>query len=220
MGVSDVYLVIIMFVLTNFRAHSNTINACFWLVCNVAYNETLVDALLKETAPAFRGTAIDIPYLMNNCPLLDSAYLEVLRLVNGAFSIRKVQQDTEVSGRVLKAGNTLVIPYRELHSNPNVWGESTTRFEPERFLKQPKLAAHPSYRPFGGGVSYCPGRNLAKAEVCGFVAAFINRFQISVPLGSTGEPQAFPLLDTTKPSTGITGCMPDMDLYLDIKPRI
>jgi cholesterol 7alpha-monooxygenase len=162
---------------------------------------------------------MNIQYLMEKCPTLDSTYLEVLRLVNGAFSIRTVLQDTMVSGRVLKAGNSVIIPYRELHYNPNIWGSTTNSFDPDRFARHPKLAGHASYRPFGGGVSYCPGRHLAKAEVCGFVAAFINRFDFVVAPMADGEPQPFPRLDNTKPATGISSCMPHMDLLVNVTPR-
>ncbi|KAF2688989.1 cytochrome P450 [Lentithecium fluviatile CBS 122367] len=199
-------------------AHSNTINACFWVLAHVIYDPSLVAALRKETEPAFKNKDMDISYIMQHCPLLESTYLEVLRLVDGAMSIRRVEVDTFLSGKLLKAGGLVIIPYRELHQNPNVWGDTTQRFVPERFLRKPKLSSHSSYRPFGGGVSYCPGRHLAKAEVCGFLAAFLNRFEIDVPLGANGKAQRFPQLDMTKPATGITACVADMDLFVSIKP--
>lgn len=163
---------------------------------------------------------MDVAYLVNDCPLLNSTYLEVLRLVNGAMSIRRVEVDTNVSGKLLRAGGLVAIPYHQLHYNPNVWGHSAQSFNPERFMKQPKLGSHSSFRPFGGGVSYCPGRHLAKAEVCGFVAAVISRFDIDVPPGPDGKDQPFPVMDTTKPATGITSCVENMDLYIDIRPRV
>jgi cytochrome P450 len=105
---------------------------------------------------------MDVQHIMHKCPQLESAYYETLRLVNGAMSIRKVHADTVVSGKLLKADNTVVIPYREMHYNPNVWGDSVSQFVPDRFFQKAKLSSHPSYRPFGGGVSYCPGRHLAR----------------------------------------------------------
>jgi cytochrome P450 len=172
--------------------------------------------LREESRPAFQGATMNVQHITNNCPRLDSAYYETLRLVNGAMSIRKVHAYRFVSGKLLKADNTVVIPYREIHYNPNVWGDSVSQFDPDRLFQKAKLSSHPSYRPFGGGASYCPGRHLAKAEVCGFVAAFINRFDVELQRRADGSMQPFPTLDMTKPSTGITSCMPDMDLFVKI----
>jgi cytochrome P450 len=178
-----------------------------------------MNSLRTETKFVMRDDTINIQGMMNQCPLLDSTYLEVLRLVNGAFSIRRVEKDIDISGKTLRAGNSVVVPFRELHYNQNVWGPLAIGFDPERFLKHRKLANHPSYRPFGGGVSYCPGRYLAKSEVCGFLVALINRFEIELPKNHDGTAQPFPPIDCTKPVTGVSGCMPNSDPKIELRPR-
>ncbi|KAF2201224.1 cytochrome P450 [Delitschia confertaspora ATCC 74209] len=210
---------IAMLLMVWWAAHSNTVNASFWLLSYVIYDRSLLQALREETRPAFQNSTMDVDYLRTHCPLLTSSYYEMLRQVNGAMSIRKVSQDVHLSGKLLKAGNAVLIPYRELHFNENVWGDSSREFCADRFLRQPKLASHSAYRPFGGGVSYCPGRHLAMAEVCGFVATVIQRFEIELPPTAEGNMQSFPEIDRLRPSTGITSSMEGSDLFVDVKPR-
>jgi hypothetical protein len=64
-----------------------------------------------------RGDRIHVPYLMDHCPFSASTYFKVIRLVNGAFSIRRVEQDTEVSGKIPEAGNSIMVFIRELQQN-------------------------------------------------------------------------------------------------------
>jgi cytochrome P450 len=178
-----------------------------------------MESLRMETESMMHDDTMNIQGIMNQCALLDSTYLEVLRLVNGAFSIRRVEQDVDISGKTLRAGNSVVVPFRELHYNQKVWGPLAGGFDPERFLKHEKLGHHSAYRPFGGGVSYCPGRHLAKSEVCGFLVALINRFEIEILQNSDGTAQPFPLMDCTRPATGISGCMPNADPKIGLRPR-
>ncbi|KAF2136434.1 uncharacterized protein K452DRAFT_237538 [Aplosporella prunicola CBS 121167] len=208
-----------MFIMIWWAAHSNTVNACFWIFSYLLFNPGLLESIREETTPAFKDGRLDSSYLANECPLLDSVWSEVLRLVNGAMSVRKVVTSTKVSGKILESGNTVMIPFRQLHYNTNVWGSACFDFDPERFIREPKLQSHPSYRPFGGGISYCPGKSLAKSEVCGFVASLLQRFDISLFTRPGEPPQVFPKLDDTRPSTGTTGPMDDMDLVFDLVPR-
>lgn len=164
---------------------------------------------------------MDVKYLLRECPRLDAVYHETLRIVNGALSGRRVVAPTKIGGKVLRPGNLVIIPYQQLHYNEQVWGQDPLRFDPERFLKDRNLTSHPAYRPFGGGVSYCPGRVLAQQEVYGFVALLLHRLDIelaSAPLGAAGTAsQQFPRLDRTKPSLGITGPVDGMDLIIKVR---
>jgi cytochrome P450 len=195
------------------------VSAAFWTVSYIIYNPDLIESLRKETSPAVKDGSIDTEYLDKHCPLLNSTFYECLRLISGSASIRRVNEDVTMSGMQLKAGNSVLIPIRELHYNKSVWGNNTDNFDPARFLNQPKLTGHSGYRPFGGGVSYCAGRHLAKAEICSFIAALINRFDIELLPNANGEPQPFPKMDFSRPSPGVSLCLENMDLVLDLKPR-
>ncbi|MCJ1303915.1 hypothetical protein MMC08_006726 [Hypocenomyce scalaris] len=194
---------------------------CFWLLSYILFDKNLFAAVRAETELAIHDGVVDSHYLLDKCPLLEAVYYETLRMVNGALSARKVVSDTHIGGKILRPGNTVVIPYRQLHYNEHVFGRNAKDFDPERFLKDKSLSSNSSYRPFGGGVSYCPGRYLAKQEVYGFVALLLHRFDIQLattPLGEKGVgTQIFPRLDETKPSLGVTGPVAGMDVYINVK---
>lgn len=202
------------------RANSNTVNLLFWVLTYLLFDQPLLASVKRETEVAFKSGQMDPKHLLERCPYLESTIHEVLRLVNGALSVRKVIAPTQIGGKTLRSGNTLLIPYRPLHFNKQYWGENPSRFEPERFLKNPGLTSNVSYRPFGGGVSQCPGRYMAKTEIMGFVALLLHRFDAKLStcpeLGLRGNSQAFPKLDRSKPSTGIASPVDSMDVFIEV----
>lgn len=171
-----------------------------------------------ETEAAWQSGTLDIKYLCAHSPTLDALFCEALRLNGGAMVSRKVLETTEIGGKVLQPGNSVIIPSRQLHKNKDVWGSDVNEFDAFRFAKNKSLARHSSYRPFGGGVTYCPGRVLAKEEVFGFVAILLHRFSIKLAqLGDgKGDRQVFPLLDESSPALGITGPAKGMDIIVDM----
>ncbi|KAH9907197.1 cytochrome P450 [Xylariomycetidae sp. FL2044] len=115
-----------------------------------------------------------------DCPYLDSTYNETPRVHNGAGALRVVTEEKMIGGKRLLPGNNILISFRQLHSNEQVWGQTVDEFRPYRFMQQKSgsLARHPSFRPFGGGGTFCLGRMLAKEEVFGFLATFLRRFDL------------------------------------------
>lgn len=132
----------------------------------------------------------------------------------GAVSARSVMSPITIGGKLLKPGREVLIKHGALHLNEEVWGDSAACFDPERFLKNKALSSHSSYRPFGGGSTYCPGRVIARQEVCIFLALALDRMDLEL-----APDQMFPLLDDTRPSIGVTGPMPGMDLYVNVSQR-
>ncbi|KAL9120920.1 MAG: hypothetical protein Q9187_002527 [Circinaria calcarea] len=203
-----------LLLLIYWAANSNTSWLCFWLFSHLLWNKSLLARIRCEIAPAFQAGKLDFAYLLSSCPLLNSAFLETLRLSGGTVSTRKVMSPTLIGGKLLQAGGDVLIMHRALHSNENVWGSSAACFDPERFRKEKALSTHASYRPFGGGSTYCPGRVIARQEVFIFLALMLDRLDVEL-----APDQTFPLLDNTQPSIGITGPRPDMDLYVTVSER-
>lgn len=204
-----------------YRAGSNAVNTLFWMTAYMVFYPRLREQIQEETRPAFANSRLDVSYLVDKCPRLEAFFLEVLRMINGALGVRQVMKTTEMGGKILRPGNTLVIPFRQLHFNGNVWGEDSHVFDPERFLKDKNLGTHPSFRPFGGGVSYCPGRFLVRHQIFGFVATFFHRFDVELPHLPTPAggfaAQVFPKLDESRPSTGTTACVESMDVIINVR---
>jgi cytochrome P450 len=139
-------------------------------------------------------------------------FYESLRLNGGAMMSRKVLKPTFIGNKLLQAGTDVLMPSRQLHMNENAWGRDVKSFDAERFVHDKSLLRHYSHRPFGGGVSYCPGRIMAKEQVYAFIAILFRRFDVQLAF-----PQEFPILDKSTPSRGITGPVKEMDLTIDLK---
>lgn len=190
----------------------------------ILFDKSLLAELQEETKEAYQHGEINLPYLLANCPILDSTYQETLRVVNGALSARKIISPTEIGGKILQPGNTILIPFRQLHHNEKVFGNDPTSFDPKRFLKDKNLINSSSFKPFGGGRNYCPGRFIAKHEMLVFVALVLNRFEIdlapfAIKNGMASGPQKFPILDHLTPALGVNGPVGGSDVFVNIKRR-
>jgi cytochrome P450 len=94
-----------------------------------------------------------------------------------------------------------------------VFGPDVDVFRIERFLEKPSLAKDSSFRPFGGGLNYCPGRFLAKKEVLTVVGLLFSKHDIC--LQESG--QAFPQMATKKPGLGIAGPAANQNVLVRVR---
>lgn len=139
---------------------------------------------------------------------------------NGAMGVRHVSKPTTINGTYFRPGNTIAIPLRLLHFDKQIWGSRSEEFCPERFIVDKNLKNNAAFRPFGGGVSLCPGRFLARQQIFGLIATFVQRFDIEKPdiyVNDTLNSQEFPSLDDTKPSTGTNGCIETDDVIINVR---
>ncbi|KAL9608970.1 MAG: hypothetical protein Q9167_006221 [Letrouitia subvulpina] len=209
--------------------NGNAYKLCFWILAHILHDETLLDSLRSEIVPVVQAGLTGLEYRLEECPLLDSVWNETLRLTASSSSVRTVRSTTEIRSKILRPGTKVLIPYWQLHFNENVWGPNPEAFEPERFLKNKELVRNSSFRPFGGGTTYCLGRFLAKREVMTFVALVLYRFDISLTtvkrtdIGNDGknitvQKLAFPDLEEREHCLGIMGPVKGHDVYLNVKP--
>ncbi|KAM4064610.1 cytochrome p450 [Hirsutella rhossiliensis] len=198
-------------------AVSNEYNLTFWILAHLLYDEALLRPVRQETEAAWRAGRLDVKHLCANSTRLHAVFNETLRLRNGAGALRVVTQQTVIGGKVLAQGHSILIPFRQLHTNEAVWGPTVGAFDPSRFLNRKSLARHSSFRPFGGGTTYCPGRILAREEVYGFIAVLLHRFDVALH-PDAGE-QPFPRFNDTVPSLGVSGPLGGMDVLVDLAPR-
>ncbi|KAL8812803.1 MAG: hypothetical protein Q9200_000770 [Gallowayella weberi] len=194
-------------------ANSNVNNASFWVLARILFDEQLRETVKHEVDAAWQSESLDVKLLYANSPVLDGTFHECLRLSAGAMMGRKVLVTTRIGDKVLKAGGTVLIPSRQLHSNANVWGSDHQQFSDTRFARNGTLTRHSSYRPFGGGVSLCPGRKVARQQVFTMVAILIHRFDARL---SRDKKQEFPRLNVSTPALGVTGPAKDMDIHVEL----
>lgn len=200
----------------------------FWVISHLLYDDRLLANIKTEMSSAFRKETLDLNQLLERCPRLDSVYNEILRLKTGPVGSRNVESDVIVGGKTLRAGHRVLMPYRELHLNKEVFGENADEFDPDRFLNNKSLSRSPSYRPFGGAITYCPGRFLARREVYTFVALVFHRFDIGLAaldnrLSSPGEKLTrppFPRTDVAKTTGGMLGPVVGDDVHVSIRVAV
>lgn len=199
------------------RSVSNEHNCAFWLLAHLLYDDHLLQLVEQEVEGAWESGELDFKHLNTECPNLEAAFQEVLRVKNAAGSMRMVNQQMILSGKVIRPGNVIHIPFRQLHTNENIWGETAWEFDHTRF-KSKFLTRNPSFRPFGGGESFCPGRTLAKHEVFSLVATLLHRFQVGLALTGANRPP-FPVLNDKTPSLGLNGPIDRMDVIVKLQVK-
>jgi cytochrome P450 len=205
----------------------NSINAnawkvSFWMLAYMLHHPELLAAIRAEVADATSAASPTAcaDQLSTTCPLLVALYHEILRLVTSSVSVRNVATDVTVGGKLLRKGGRIIIPYRQMLFNRDVFGADAGEFNVERFLANKSLASNPSFRPYGGGTTYCPGRFLAKTEVLSAVAVAAARFDMElVTEGYQGRGVGFPLLEMKKPCLGIMGPVDGDDVVVRVRIR-
>lgn len=192
----------------------------FWIMAHILYSPTLLEAIREETGPGIVNDAPDIPYLLQHCPRLDSIYHEVLRLQMSNSLMRNVTASTKIGGKLLQGGRNVLMPYRVLHYDPEVWGGNASVFDPDRFLHRKELTRDSSYRPFGGGQHMCPGRFVAKQAIFAFVALSLSRFDMRLESEEGGGcPNRFPRAEDLKPGLATLGPRKGDGVFVRCSPR-
>ncbi|KJZ75448.1 hypothetical protein HIM_05144 [Hirsutella minnesotensis 3608] len=195
--------------------NTNSRKAAFWMLAHLLETPALMDVVRQETASAFRenGT-VDLEHLHSAVPNFDAMWNEMLRMSAFSASVRYITADTAVGNKILRKGNRLIIPYRQLHMDPSVFGDGVDRFKHDRFLKNPRLAQGSSFRPFGGGTTMCPGHFIAKRAVYLFTAIILHRFEVKV----VGERQSLEP-DLTRPVPGLMSQKDGQELFVELSRR-
>ena len=154
-------------------------------------------------------------YLIEQCPLLDASLNETLRLVTGAASARNVDVATAVGDKVLAPGAKLIMPYRQLHYEEQYFGPDVYAFKPSRFLDNKELHKSPYFKPFGGGMTYCSGRFIARREVVMLAAVIVTQYDLEI----ANKEQGLPRLDMKKPTIGVIDPVEGDDVLLRVRRR-
>ncbi|KAK0710021.1 cytochrome P450 [Lasiosphaeria miniovina] len=205
---------------------TNTRKAAYWILYYLLHDKPdLIEAIRQETAPAFDkdGKLVDLAYLHGGqCRNLEQAWLETLRLSANSASARVLTRDTVVGGKLLRRGGRILIPYRLLHFNKAGHGNTSSSgddgpdinsFRPERFAGRESITRGPSWRPFGGGKTMCPGHFVAKRETMIFVAMVLQRFHVELVGDGVLQP------DLGKPVLGLADRKSGQEVTLRITPR-
>jgi cytochrome P450 len=167
-----------------FAGHETNANTLSWLLYLLSTNE----AVVQKLSNSFENSTI------HEC--LHNEYLkatihEAMRLYPAAWITERVALEDDEFGGFSFPKNTIIIPFFfGLHRDKNLWPDET-KFDPERFITDPKVAKSKNYFPFGAGPRMCIGNNFAMAEMAFFIFSFLQKFRIQ----STGQiPELKPLI--------------------------
>ena len=147
-----------------------------------------------------------------------------MRLTKRDIGIRKVVAPTFLGGKLLSPGNAAILATCQLHENQGIFGRNIHEFDASRFLKKPELSRSPSFKPFGGGRTYCPGRVFAMQEIFSFIAFLFHRWdiQLAPAIGDNSLPcqqPKFPAADDSTITLGIVRPLPGHDVWVNLTYR-
>jgi cytochrome P450 len=204
--------------LTSRSINTNAYRLCFWCLAFLLFDTELRNEIAEEMRPAWLSSdkgSLDMAYLLDNCPLLSSFYEEVLRFTVDSIGARVVAKKTTVGSKVLTPGKKLLMPFRQGHFDSDIFGQDAATFNPRRFLTK-TLSRSTSWKPFGGGLAWCPGRFMAQREVYMFIGLVLLRFDLDLHSPDNRTP-VFPTIDETFPYGGILAPKPGQRVMVEIK---
>ena len=108
---------------------------CFWALTYLLFNTDEFKAMRNQTQSAIRSdTTIPFSHLSIDCPRLDAILSEYLRIYNATSLTRIVAEPTTVGRNRLSPGSRVIYLMQELHTDPDVYGQDPSLFDPDRFL--------------------------------------------------------------------------------------
>ncbi|KAL5052316.1 hypothetical protein BDW71DRAFT_193674 [Aspergillus fruticulosus] len=210
-----------------FATNANSVPMCTWAMMEIIADSDLHRAVRDEclaasTADPVTGARTFDAQKLLSMPLLQSLYIETLRLHISINITREVTQPITLDGYRLSAGSLIQAPsqighYDEVWSAP---GYPATEFWAARNLKHEDgkteftmAGRSSSFLPYGGGPSICPGRVFAKQEILITLATLLTRFDIEKvgwmnPDGSKSDRRA----QNSREYIGAVGIPPDREL--------
>jgi cytochrome P450 len=139
---------------------------------------------LRAEAAALGKETLDYDDL-EALPELDMAFKETLRM-NAPVGLlaRRALKDTEVQGRYIPAGTTVILGLAASHRIARWWSNPDV-FDPERFSEQRREdQSHKfAWAPFGGNVHKCIGMYFGGMEVKAILHQMLLRYEWTVPAG-------------------------------------
>ena len=178
--------------------HETTALALAWSFYLLAFDERVTTRAATEARSVLAGRVAghdDLPRL----GFVRQVIEEALRLYPpAAFLTRTAARHDTLLGRLVRAGDAIILPIYALHRHRLLW-ERPDAFDPDRFAP-----GHPivpmSHLPFGDGPRVCIGARFAMTEAVIILATLLDRFHIA---GLAGPPPRPVMILTLHPVGGV-----------------
>jgi cytochrome P450 len=207
---------------TSLAMLSSGSNTTFWLLYQIFSNpDALRDIRNELHAIASDDLDSDIPKrkIVNlcevkaQCPTLVAMLHETLRYHSTVINIKQVQHDTTLADQYLLKKNAIVmIPGQSIHHNKDIWGPNADVFDHLRFMSadsKKNLSSTSAFRPFGAGVTMCPGRHFSINVMLSLVAMVVLQYDV-VPVDRQWRAP-------TKRNADLWNAMPKPDWDVDVE---
>ncbi|KAI0179259.1 cytochrome P450 [Hypoxylon sp. FL1284] len=188
---------------TLFGLNGNTVPITAWAMIELIKDPCLFQAVRDEalssyTTDAKTGARRIDPRVLTNLPLLQSLYVEVMRMHVSFNATRKALEPVVIDGFAVEKGALVQTCSRIAHYDESVWGvegHPAAEFWAWRHVKaadavdvgtgeairQSQSAMKgrsASFLAYGGGHVMCPGRHFAKQEIMLAIAILVTKFEI------------------------------------------
>lgn len=201
----------------------NTAPTIFWMLFHVFSNAEALNDIRDEVASIMTTTVngdgtqtriLEMASIKSKCPILTSAFQEVLRHHSVSVGVRQVMEDTLLNNRYfLRKDSTVFMPNIVTHQDPSIWGPDVSTFDHKRFVKGKRVTAS-AFRAFGGGSTLCPGRHFATTEILAVAAMAFMRYEISPIAGNVWLAPS-----TVKTNIAAAVNEPDYDIEVEVQAR-
>jgi cytochrome P450 len=170
--------------------HETTAKALSWTLYVLALMPEWQDKAREEVVRVAGGRSLDASNL-HDLPLLESVFLEAMRLYPPAPSVMRIaKRPINLGGHNLKSGATIVIPIYVVHRHRRLWTDPL-RFDPSRFMPEAKSARHRcAFMPFSAGPRGCIGATFAMHEGKAMLATLLAHAKFELADGEVPTPVA------------------------------
>ena len=199
----------------------------FWLLYHICSDAEILQRCRSELFALTRTTtdnavdertkAVDVSLIKKQCPTMSAMLNETLRYHSTVINIKQVHHDCMLANKYfLKKAAIIMIPGTAIHHDTDNWGPSATTFDHRRFTTvegQKKTTNTANFRPFGAGVTMCPGRHFSTNVILSFAAMVLLQFDVVPTEGEWKMPMKW------KADLWNAMPKPDKDVLVCITPR-
>ncbi|KAG9199032.1 hypothetical protein G6514_009133 [Epicoccum nigrum] len=190
----------------------------FWLLFHILSDRGLTASiredlrLATETKDGEEIRVVNLDAIKDHYPTLIAVLNETLQYHSTVINIKQVQHDTTLDDQyLLKKKGIVMIPGHSVHHNKDIWGLDADTFDHRRFLlsqSKTNLFSTSAFRPFGAGVTMCPGRHFSTNVILSLVVTVLLKFDVVPASREWNEP--------TKRSADMCNAMPKPDHDIDV----
>ena len=165
--------------------HETTAATLTWWAWCMAAHPAAQKAAREEVQTVLQGRAPE-PSDLGSLRHVRQTVEETLRLYPAApvLITRRLIRPIRLGPWHLPARTMVVLPVQLMHHDPR-WFPEPHAFRPERFGPEAPEIPRGAWMPFGAGPRACLGQHLAMTEMLVITAQLLQRFEFSVPDGTS-----------------------------------